>query len=130
MKGKYFVQDRGLMILGRAVNGWTKEAWSPLEVADQSKRERKRIINGIRELSESEDADRWKFSHDRVVNLRRGVEIEISNSACPLSLVVQNAGAKNNKENAGPEADYNTNQSAFWRVARKVLWACYPETVE
>lgn len=117
-RGKNFVQDEGLMVIGRAVNGWTKESWAPSDLQDKSTRER--LIDGIRKLSEDRSSDRGKLSSDKAVNIRPALEIENSEYDCPLSWVMEKDATRRGE-------GYNTNRSAFWRMAKKAVRACYPE---
>lgn len=127
IKGECYEKGQGLMVIGRAVNGWSVkgrpegpvgEGWCAEEL--ESEQTRKNLVLGIRRLSESLSSDGWKIC-DEKVNIRPKLKIKERRSNCPMSWVVEKAGSKN--------GGYNTNRSAFWRVSKKVLEALYPEKV-
>ena len=113
------------MVIGRAVNGWSVkgqptdckgEGWYAKDLKYKSEVES--LIRGVRCLSESLSYEGWENSAEKV-NIRPKLKIEDKRSNCPMSWVVEKAGSKN--------GGYNTNQSAFWRVNKKILKALYPK---
>jgi hypothetical protein len=129
MRGMYFKEGAGLMIIGRAVNGWAVKGcpgkedlcgrgWKLKEL--ESEEERQNLLDGVRYLSESGDCKRWRLQQKRNVNIRPKLEIDKSDYNCPLSWVVEKVESKKDS--------YNTNTSAFWRVNKAILGELYPET--
>lgn len=123
MRGEHFTPTIGLMVVGRAVNKWTKESWSLTDLQNDEKRAD--LVQSVRELSESEAQDRWKYHADHTVNIRKELEIHRRGSACPLSWVVKSSGPSKGK--------YNTNRSQFWALNKRILtkihkWSETPET--
>lgn len=123
MKGKFYKEREGLMVIGRAVNGWSvKErpkdnkgkGWYAKDLKNENEVEY--LIEGIRCLSEDLSCEGWKNSAEKV-NIRPKLKIEKSVSDCPMSWVVEKAGSRN--------GGYNTNRSAFWRVSKGVLEKLY-----
>ena len=57
VEGRAYLQDRGLMVIGRAVNGWAKE-WSPDKAASDEGRK------GILEDAYRQGADTTLFTSD------------------------------------------------------------------
>jgi len=96
MKGHNY--DRGLMVVGRAVNGWTKKTWTP----------------------ESLNAD--SNVHEFVDCVSKSVT---ALECCPMQWVSKSWG---NSSTALPsnwayhdDRYYNSRRSAFWRVIRDVV---------
>lgn len=125
MKGRLYEEQKGLMVVGRAVNGWSVKGrpqdgigkgWTVEDLKNEQKRDH--LIQGIRRLSEDLSSDGWKAC-DEKVNIRPKLKIAGESSGCPMSWVVEKAGSRN--------GGYNTNRSAFWRVSRKVLETLYSE---
>ena len=119
MQGELYEKGEGLMVIGRAVNGWSVKGcsedsegkgWCAKDLSRPETREH--LIHGIRRLSEDLSYKGWKNSAEEV-NIRPKLKIEENCSDCPMSWVVEKAGSKN--------GGYNTNLSAFWRVNKKIL---------
>jgi hypothetical protein len=93
MCGLRYRSETGLFLIGRAVNGWTVD-WTREQVCQGSQLQR--VVHETRTCSEPED------------------------KSCPMAWVKEYSGEK--KDERG-KRKYNTNRSAFWRMAKKTLRA-------
>lgn len=96
MEGRLY--NRELMVVGRAVNGWTRQTWSPESLASD------------------------KNVHE-FVNL--GLKSVTAPESCPMTWVSRSWGKHTfgwpSSWACVGRQDYNTRVSAFWRVIRMLV---------
>ncbi|HEX8549922.1 MAG TPA: hypothetical protein VF681_00065 [Abditibacteriaceae bacterium] len=96
MQGRHY--NNKLMVIGRAVNGWTKETWEPKSLG----------------------------AADSVQGFVDGILMSVTAAeSCPMQWVSKAWGnrltARPSNWNYVGNQDYNTRKSAFWRVIRSVV---------